>query len=343
MPSVVTPARVSPARPDPASPDPTRRPCRSGWLLAASFLLLAPRAVLGAEGDGGADPVERARSEAVADLPPIDGSWWEAIRDRPWGETYPQIFHHTWIVPARWADLALRCARAQRRDPASGPGEKGVRVLLGLSAYSCEARHYDVGMNAAVWGVDALEAYRILEGRLYPGVRQLRTLIVTGDRVVDVLQARADRERDLAWTVHVDGRPTTASASPRDPVELPEAPAWRYLRDPRRAPIEDRYGETFRSGELVLRLDVLVDRPGDAAAEVVACGFPVEEGAAPETVPMRMLRLRSDRAVFVAVYRSGARAKEPLEVAVTDGALESLRIDLRHGGRRLRHRVPRLR
>ena len=57
-----------------------------------------------------------------------------------------------------------------------------------------------------------------LNGRLYEGVRQLRTLIVSEGWVLDFFQAASTAPLEFAWLTHVDGeaaggtlRATTAS------------------------------------------------------------------------------------------------------------------------------------
>ena len=112
--------------------------------------------------------LDRARTNRIEDLPRLEREWWEAARTKPWGEIYPDIFHHTFIVPMKWADLARVCARASLIAPASAQGlaEKARRVLLGLADYSFEFEHYDVGMNYTLWVLAALEASEILHPRL---------------------------------------------------------------------------------------------------------------------------------------------------------------------------------
>jgi len=106
--------------------------------------------------------VQNATTNRVADLPPLETQWWQAAKQKPWSETYPAVFHHTWMVPLKWADLARNCARASLLGFSPDLAVKGREVLLGLSDYSFEFEHYDVGMNYTVWSVAALDAYDIL-------------------------------------------------------------------------------------------------------------------------------------------------------------------------------------
>ncbi len=116
--------------------------------------------------------LELATTNRSEDLPPLDRTWWDTARLKPWADTYPEVFHHTWMVPSKWAQLARDCARASLLSSAPEFAEKAKAVLLGLSGYSFEFDHYDVGMNYTVWAVAALEAYDILYERFSPGERQ---------------------------------------------------------------------------------------------------------------------------------------------------------------------------
>lgn len=104
----------------------------------------------------------RAESSDVAELPGLSRDWWDTDRDKPWGETYPQVFQHTWLEPYEWANLARACAYAHLLQPSPQLAEKAKATLLSLSDYTFEFEHYDVGMNYTVWGVVALDAYAIL-------------------------------------------------------------------------------------------------------------------------------------------------------------------------------------
>jgi len=111
-----------------------------------------------------AELIERATTNRSEDLPPLDRDWWQAAKLKPWSETYPQVFHHTWIVPKKWADLARNCARASLLQASPRLAAKGRDVLLQLSNYPFEAEHFDVGMNYTIWVLAALDAYDVLYG-----------------------------------------------------------------------------------------------------------------------------------------------------------------------------------
>lgn len=141
---------------------------------------------------------ERATTNRVEDLPPLECEWWQAAKQKPWSATYPEVFHHTWVVPMKWADLARDCARASLVSPSPALAAKGRDILLRLSDYSFEFEHYDVGMNYTVWAVAALDAYDILHAGFTAGERARL------DRFFDRYLA-AVRKSDDYWIQHEPG------------------------------------------------------------------------------------------------------------------------------------------
>ena len=107
------------------------------------------------------DLTARATTNRIEDLPPLERAWWQTARQKPWRDTYPEIFHHTFTVPLKWADLARNCARASLVAPSPSLAAKGRDTLLRLSDYTFEFNHYDVGMNYTIWTLAALDAYDI--------------------------------------------------------------------------------------------------------------------------------------------------------------------------------------
>ena len=90
------------------------------------FLLLTPDDVERARLGVGANPafadwarqlLERANRGGVAELPSLERAWWQEAKAKPWQDTYPDIFHHTYTVPGLWADLARDCAQAACLEP----------------------------------------------------------------------------------------------------------------------------------------------------------------------------------------------------------------------------------
>lgn len=175
-----------------------------------------------------------------------------------------------------------------------------------------------------------------LQGRLYDGVRQVRTLIVCPEYVVDFLQAMAETNHEFAWVTHVDGQPVSDAASGNAPVTLPPGAPWRYLHEPRGAGITNRLWECFCDGRQTFRMDLLAD----GLAEVVHCGFPRDDRSDSETIPMRLVTRRGTRAWFLAVYRIVKRPEEPLDLKVDGGPGGRLGLNMRLGGKSWRYPLP---
>lgn len=135
------------------------------------------------------DQAEKALSEPLSSF---DASWWEPIKDKPWEETYGEVFRNTWTLPGRAARNALTLARAWMLTGRKSYADAAARHLLSLADYPVVARHYDIGMNYSVWLVQLLGAYDILFDRLAEADR---------DRL-DALVGRlhsAIRENDEYW------------------------------------------------------------------------------------------------------------------------------------------------
>ncbi len=178
-----------------------------------------------------------------------------------------------------------------------------------------------------------------VSGRLYPGVRQLRTCIVRAEYVLDFLQVKADKPRELAWIAHVDGTPSASSVEkPLAPAVFPAQPPWSYLRTPRRADAANLYWETFRHGDRAFRMDVSCSGP----QELVTCGFPKDDGPNPDTIPMRMLRSRAADAWYAAVYRCGTSLDAPMRLDAAPGESGNWLVTVALGNTRFTHRVPQL-
>ena len=177
-----------------------------------------------------------------------------------------------------------------------------------------------------------------LHGRLYDGVRQLRTLIVSDDCVLDFFQAASAAPHEYAWLTHVDGEPAGGTLRATNSVTWPTGAPWSYLHEPQGASATGQVWECFSDGERTLRMDVLTDGP----TEIVHCGFPRDDSRASSTIPMRLFKRQGTNAWFLAVYRLMAKPGEPAELKVARDGAERMAITLRLGRKVLQHTVPRL-
>jgi hypothetical protein len=177
-----------------------------------------------------------------------------------------------------------------------------------------------------------------LSGQLYPGARQLRTVIVRPDYVLDFFQIKTEGERPLAWIVHVDGKPQYNSGGELKLAPLPAGRGWSYLRNARSAGWLESYGEIFTHSRHSFHLSAWCSAP----AEMIFCDFPLADGMNPPVVPMRLWRLRGTAAWFLAVYRIGEGPLGKLDAAVRPAELGTWKIALSMAKQRVEHTVPAL-
>lgn len=178
-----------------------------------------------------------------------------------------------------------------------------------------------------------------LRGRLHPGVRQMRTLIVHEDSVLDFFQVLSDQPHDYSWVFHVDGKPANASLTNWITASLPTNAPWSYLLNPQRASSAGAYRETFSYGGQTMQLDLRASGP----IKVVQCGFPEDDGSHPDALPMRLVQCRQTAAWCAAVYHLATSLTGDIEVQVGPAAPGRMEILLRHPAGDRRHSAPDLR
>lgn len=147
------------------------------------------------------DPAARAildrfladvREHLELTIEPIDETWWQEAKNKPWDETYPEVFMNTFRIPWRYGYAAGELATAWLLTGEEEYARTAEDMLMNLVDYSFEPEHYDVGMNYAIWAMHALKAYDILMPRLAPDRR----------RAVDAMMTRmadAVARNDLYW------------------------------------------------------------------------------------------------------------------------------------------------
>jgi len=177
-----------------------------------------------------------------------------------------------------------------------------------------------------------------LRGEMHPGVRQMRTIVVRPEYVLDIFQAESDEPQEYSWLVHVDGKTEDGSVTEWASAELPCGAAWSYLRNPEASEVSGPVWEIFTNGEASFRMDLLTDGP----VEFIRCGFPKDDSTNPATVPMRIVRARRQAAWFAAVYRSGGAARETLQLCLSPGQLRNWDVSVTIGTKAHMHRIPRL-
>lgn len=101
----------------------------------------------------------------------LDRTWWDEVKTKPWSDTYPIIYEKTCLVPLRIVQPAYYAALRFIINEDPTDAKTAMQILLHLSDYSFEFKHYDVGMNYSVWGYFALNVYDILFNCFSPNER----------------------------------------------------------------------------------------------------------------------------------------------------------------------------
>ncbi len=115
---------------------------------------------------------QQADKALHTELRPLDASWWGAASSKPWNETYPEVFQHTFCDPAAMIAPAAELAQFALLSGDPRSADRARRILRHVAPYSFEFEHYDVGMNYSVWGFRALQVYDLLFDRFAEGQRR---------------------------------------------------------------------------------------------------------------------------------------------------------------------------
>ncbi|MBN2507045.1 MAG: alginate lyase family protein [Verrucomicrobia bacterium] len=109
---------------------------------------------------------EAARKLEAEPLPVFDTQWWETARRKRWQDIYPEVHRHAGAGVGgpllKTPDAALAYAISGERRHADAVR----RVLLHYADYPFVARHPDVGMTWAGWGMAGLRACDLIRDTL---------------------------------------------------------------------------------------------------------------------------------------------------------------------------------
>jgi len=142
--------------------------------------------------------IAEAEQHLAIDIKPLDETWWQPAKTKRWEDTYPEVFENTWIKPMAYAKPAATLATAWLLSGQQRFADKAVALLMNLSTYSFLAEHYDVGMNYAVWGIEAMRAYDALIPVMSQQQRSAFDACLTR-------MARAVAANDAYWIEHNTG------------------------------------------------------------------------------------------------------------------------------------------
>lgn len=176
-----------------------------------------------------------------------------------------------------------------------------------------------------------------LNGHLYEGVRQLRTLIATDDYVLDVFEVDADSNKNIAWITHVDAHSKEVFKCDWSNSQWQDISPWNFLKGKRYSEEKTTFYEKFSSNNKLFQIDVLTTVP----AKYIQTDYPVEQSLSGKHIPMRMIEASStEHITFVAVYRSSVDDQiSPIKINIEKGIGTSNEISLQFGEKRFSHRV----
>lgn len=187
------------------------------------------------------------------------------------------------------------------------------------------------------------KSVRAANDNVYPGVRLDRTVILTRDALLDVYRVDAERPRRLDWAMHCSPDIDFRCAG-GEPVDLGNRRGYRHLTGAVRHP--QYYGWIvlpIQVGETVVRLCLWLDgAPGTElllARDPAPLKNPTESKPEPDANRSALLlRTQAASTCFVAYWSFDGR-DAAVEVRER-GAASDLRIDVRHGTRKVAWHLP---
>lgn len=170
-------------------------------------------------------------------------------------------------------------------------------------------------------------------GAVYPGVRMMRTVAVTGDYIVDIFQVASEDEHTYDYLFHSyddNGAFAVEGDSAGEPraIDLGSDPPWKWLRNAREWAIDGDWWAIARQGSLTTRLAMA----GEPGTRLVTCEFPSKDTFEKPAIPMLMARRTAKRTVFVGVLQAEAGDMPDVKISVEGYRHGLLRVKLDCGG-----------
>jgi hypothetical protein len=188
------------------------------------------------------------------------------------------------------------------------------------------------------------------DGILYPGVRQMRTIAMTDDYILDVFQVDCGRQqRQIDWVVHLldeNASPNPATQTvlvSAEPFELPKHVPWNWLREAKSFAPEQTIDLGWHHEDAHVRLMML----NPDAERVILCGYPSTDEPDCPLIPMVIVRTRTAHATFATVWLTGRSPRDVKLQALPDHDDQLVfKVTTRHpaGNRQSRqhHLIPKL-
>ncbi len=167
------------------------------------------------------------------------------------------------------------------------------------------------------------------EGRVYPGVKMMRTVAATPDYVLDVFQVTSDEEHTYEYLFHsLDDKGSFDAGEGFESIEIGDAPPWKWIRNARSRKMEGDWQATARQGDLVMRFMML----GEPGTQVITCEFPKKDDFSPVPYPMLITRRQAKSTVFISLIQAERGAFPETSVQMSTDRHGYMRIIVNCGG-----------
>ncbi|MFI4911213.1 MAG: heparinase II/III family protein [Sedimentisphaeraceae bacterium JB056] len=169
-----------------------------------------------------------------------------------------------------------------------------------------------------------------LNGHLYSGVRQCRTVFLNDDYVLDVFEINSDGQHKISWITHIDGESNSMSYNIWQENQWPEEMPWSFLNGKSVSMMPSvSFWESFVNSDKYMRMDVKVNQ----SATCVKTQYPVTEIEPVAYIPMRLFEVNGSYAVYAVVYRTdNSPITSDANITINDSDVENVIITVEING-----------
>ncbi|MHC4671587.1 MAG: alginate lyase family protein [Planctomycetota bacterium] len=182
------------------------------------------------------------------------------------------------------------------------------------------------------------------KGLLYEGVRQMRTIAMTSDYVLDVFQVDCgEKQHQIDWIAHFlneKAEPcnkTKIILNKSEDLAFPTTGPWKWLRNSRSAVPAGHIQLGWHDGRARLRFHML----NLGIERVIFCDYPGTDEPDSPTIPMVIVRKQGRHAIFATVWLIGEAIKQ-VEITRPEKHEGKLVFEINADGKIRRHHTPSL-
>ena len=174
---------------------------------------------------------------------------------------------------------------------------------------------------------------------LYSGVKQLRTLIVNEEYLLDVFQVKCRGNKEVGWITHIDGISEYSSVTNFSSYNFPKIEPWQFIKKAEASvKTQKSYNEIFKNKNDKFTFDFLCNVP----VKIIKCDYPREYSRENGKIKMRVLTAKGDDFIFVTLYRCGKKASEKAKIIMEKEGTNSLLVKIKIGDEIFTHKIKKL-